>query len=1022
MELFSKPSANSLSSCNDKPCQFSRRAVSLGPSEMVGEGGVARDRHPLTEGVVIDDVTRLERCPLTGDWRFVTISQDASMKLKGNNCNGSTVTVPADPPPVGQPLCLPQVRSGSADPKHGPRRRRRYGSLKLEDMGIKIPDETILCLNTDETVKDGDTNSPVVTPIEFCSTNPRRSLPTTPRGVDRDSKNQLLLSPAPLQAQRSLDYYDPGNVMQTSRRRAPSSTIFRDNNGLLSERSDSTAISASSPNKSNEDSSSIISSSSRPYLAAECMAKISKNSSSDAFMGNNSRRSTELSVLNSSSVVEVGRKHITAEVDSNTKIVGKESQRNLNDKDLRSISNTDFAVSEDSAAGFSNVSCSQMCSVGTVPVCNKTLDVVCDYGSQDTVQMSSRSDQSESKKVMDIGYSMPSDTTSFLDVSNVTDSSALQMTSKIKNILNVKNFLFKSDQDEAQGSFAEESQHSALSDSTGFITSFVSKKTKDISLQNYKCPSALKESCDALNFPKVLLETSTEQLSAVGKNSDNSLRSNVSVANPADFCSLDALADHEEALQEEDSAVSKRETTVLSPYISCDGRSIQCIKLCSVARHPSEAEESGMDERRMGEKDLYCLSVASTDDDGGGDKKDAENEAICGNICNTECNIQLTLSCENRKESTVEERNVPSDREAFAYSDRKNVLFLNQNDEQTGYEGKIKAAVERPNSLMIDSATIGKEKCLSVEMASNCSSPNRSNKTLHRSFPCHDIARLAGNNFSCETSERKALFSSSSENEESSTLVKGNATPLSLAEKVKGKVDLPENFVDNAENIMDFTENGKYEAVLAENANSKAVGQQLHVATASVNSSDDSDKLRIPQFVSCGFSGDLTSQQQQQQKSFVSSPSKPNRDVFSDSFPDSFVTQDGQSNISLLSWLQQSSLSSGSPSHNARTCQSSSSMIPVAVLQRRTGLPGNQAPVEIGKRAKLSDSGLMSEGFKNSAAVVEENGSLLFKAGVAISKGNLFMDLSFSCGRSLFIALSVSLDGAIVFDLYAVYP
>lgn len=840
MELFSKPSSDRMSSCNRKPSQFSRRSLSLGPSEMVGQGGFTS---PLTEGVAIDEVTRLERCPLTGDWRFVTISQDTSIKLKGNNCNVSNTVHAAPPCTVDRPLCLPQVRSGSADPKHGPR-RRRYGSLKLEDMGIKIPDEINSYMNTDKTVKDGEKMSPVVTPIHCRSANLRHSLlrasediPTL-HSVERDLKSQV--PSAPLQAQRSLDYSEPENIIQKHCRQALYSSDFRANDGLLSERSKLTTISSLSPNKSNEDHSSILSSNSQPYLAAEHVVSTSENNSNDVFMDNSLQQSAELSVVNGLYVVEVGLKRISTEKDSNMESAVRESQSGLNDRALRSVSSTNFAVSEDNSTG------SEIYSVGSLPGCSKTLDAG-GCSSQDAVQMSSRNDEAESRKVTDIGHSLPSDTTSFLNVSNVTDSSALHTTSESKNISNVKDFLSKSDQGENNSIF--ETQDSFAADSA---------------------------------------------------------------------------------------------------------------------------------------------------DDDEKDEKAAEYQATHGNLRNTECNIQL----QRKIESTGQELNVPNIRQALACSDRSNVISLNQNVDKTGYKDKIKSVVERPNSLMVGNA--GEEKFLLEEVSAKLSDCN--NKTLHRSFPCHDIALLAGNSFSYKTSEGKALFSNSSENEET-TLVKGNVTRLGFAENVKGKVDLAENVMHKAaqaENVMDradFTDNVKYKAVLAENMNDKAVKKKSHTATVSVSSNDDSDKLRIPQFVSYGLSGDLTSQPQQQE-SFISSPSKPNRDVVSDSFADSFATQDSNSNISLLSWLQQNSSSNGPLSPSARTRQSSSSMIPVTVRQRHASLPGNRAmaSVEICDKPELSDSGLMSQGFDNSATIADEHSSPLFEVGVAKSAGNLIVDLYFSCG------------------------
>lgn len=829
MELCTKPLSDRMSSCNKKPSQFSRRSVSLGPSEIVGQGGV---NSPLTEGVAIDDVTRLERCPVTGDWRFVTISQDTSVKLKGNNCNVSSTVHAAPLCTVDQPLCLPQVRSGSADPKHGPR-RRRYGSLKLEDMGIKIPDERNSCMNTDKTVKDSEKMSPVVTPKHCRSANLRHSLLRAfegipaPRSVEKDSKSQLLSS-VPLQAQRSLDYSEPENIIQKPCRQALSSSGFRANDRLLSERSDSTTISSLSPDKSNEDHSSFLSSNSQPYLAAEHVVTTSENSSNDVFMDNSLQQSAELSVVNGSCVVEVGLERISTEKDSDMENAVRESQSDLNDTDLRSVSNTNFAVSGDNSTG------SESYSVGSLPGYRKTLDVG-GYNSQDAVQVSSRYDETECRKVTGIGYSLPSDTSSFLNVSNVTDSSALLITSKSKNVLNVKDFLYKSDQgeyNETQDSFAA--------------------------------------------------------------------------------------------------------------------------------------------------------------DDDKKEEKTAENETTHSNFHNTERSIQLV----RMNESTSQELNVPCVKQALACSDRTKVMSLNQNDDKTGSKDKIKSVVERPNSLMFGNA-VGEEKFLLEEVSAKLSDCN--NMTLHRSFPCYDIALLAGNNFSYKTSEGKALFSNSSENEET-TLDNGNATRLGFAEKVKGQVDLGENVMHKA----DRTENVKYQAVLAENVNDKAVKKKLHTATVSVSSNDDSDKLRIPQFVSYGLSGDLTSQPQQH-KSFVLSPSKPNRDVVSDSFPDSFATQDSNSNISLLSWLQQNGSSNGQLSPSGRTRQSSSSMIPVTCRQRHTSLPGNRAmaSVEICDKPELSNFGLMSPGFDNSPAIADEHSSPLFEVGVAKSEGNLVMDLYFSCGNFL---------------------
>ena len=85
--------------------------------------------HPdmYENAVVIDNTTRLGKCPQTGDWRFFKVDQN----YDENNSNSSGFE--------GQfSEQKPRVHSAEANTKVS--RRRRYFSLKPEDMGVKLHD------------------------------------------------------------------------------------------------------------------------------------------------------------------------------------------------------------------------------------------------------------------------------------------------------------------------------------------------------------------------------------------------------------------------------------------------------------------------------------------------------------------------------------------------------------------------------------------------------------------------------------------------------------------------------------------------------------------------------------------------------------------------------------------------------------------------------------------------------------------------------------------------------------------
>lgn len=99
--------------------------------------------HPkrvFAESVVVDDVTHLGKCNLTGDWRFFTASPGHSRAVNEVKCMSAGTRkftpVKLESETADKFNFLFQAQSNSADPRSSAR-RRRYGSLKLEDMGIK---------------------------------------------------------------------------------------------------------------------------------------------------------------------------------------------------------------------------------------------------------------------------------------------------------------------------------------------------------------------------------------------------------------------------------------------------------------------------------------------------------------------------------------------------------------------------------------------------------------------------------------------------------------------------------------------------------------------------------------------------------------------------------------------------------------------------------------------------------------------------------------------------------------------